>query len=84
MRLLPCKGRCRPQPALATKTGILQSAGSMLDPTITYLCRRCGRLTTITSGEFARLPEMTADEIAAASSDLPWPLPPGDPQPPKA
>lgn len=70
-RLLPCKN-CR-QPALATRSGILVSAGQMLDRVTSYLCRRCGRLSSITSMEFALLPEMTDDQIAADDCDLPDP-----------
>lgn len=40
----------------------------MFDPVMTYICRRCGRSNTITAPEFARLPDMTKEEIAA--SDL--------------
>lgn len=73
MKILPCKtNSCRGQPAMATKT-IFQSAGQMLDPTMKYLCARCGRIQTITSMEFARLPEMTKDQVNAASCDLTWP-----------
>lgn len=69
MKILPCK-TCR-KPALATKDGVFQSAGTLHDPNIRYLCRRCGRTSTLTSMEFAQLPEMTAAEIAADSCDLP-------------
>jgi hypothetical protein len=70
MRLLPCKNCGDGQAALATKSGILQSAGQMLDPTMTYLCRRCGRTTTISSFEFAQLPLMTPEQIAADTCDI--------------
>lgn len=69
MKILPCS-TCR-QPALATSDGVLQSAGRMFDSQIRYLCRRCGRVSSLTSIEFARLPDMTAAEIAADTCDLP-------------
>lgn len=76
MKLLPCS-TCN-QPALATRSGILQSAGTLSMPEIRYLCRRCGLTSTITSAEFARLPLMTPEEMAAETHDLPWPPPPAE------
>ena len=70
MKYLPCR-TCR-QPALATKAGLLHSAGGLSSPSISYVCKRCGRLTTLLASEFSALPPMTPDEIAAASCDLPY------------
>ena len=69
MRYLPC--RVCGQPALASRDGILHCAGSLSSPSYSYLCRRCGRLQTITASVFNQLPLMTAEEIAAESCDLP-------------
>jgi len=68
MKYLPCV-HCR-KTALATKAGLLQSAGRMIDHSMRYLCVRCGRTTVLSSAEFVRLPDMTADEIRAASCDI--------------
>lgn len=69
-KYLPCP-TCS-APALATKAGVFHTAGHLSSPVITYLCKRCGRRSTLTSSAFSRLPEMTAAEIAAASCDLPF------------
>lgn len=72
MKYLPCSV-CRTT-ALATKEngheGILHTAGRLSSPAITYLCKRCGRPTTLTAAEFELLPEMTRVEIAR-DVDLP-------------
>lgn len=72
-RYLPCK-QCR-EPALAAKSGTLHSASSLSDTSITYLCRRCGRNTRLTATEFQSLPEMTDEQIAHPSCDLPYSTP---------
>lgn len=88
-KYLPCS-TCR-QPALATKDGILHTAGRLSSPQIDYLCRRCGRTSKLSTREFAALPDMTAAEIEHASCDLPFsasnpvpvpaPIPTPDPKP---
>lgn len=72
-KYLPC--RTCGSPALATKSGILHTAGRLSSSSISYICKRCGKRSTITSVAFSRLPEMTDDEIAAASCDLPFTAP---------
>lgn len=72
-KYLPC-GVCH-APALATKggkggKGILHTAGMLSSPSISYLCKRCGQLTTLTAAAFQFLPEMTREEIAAETCDL--------------
>jgi hypothetical protein len=69
-KYLPCP-TCS-APALATKAGVLHTAGRLSSSTITYLCKRCGRRCTLSSAAFSSLPEMTDVEIAAASCDLPF------------
>ena len=72
-KYLPC--RTCVAPALATKSGILHTAGHLSSPSISYVCKRCGRPSTLTSAAFSRLPEMTDAEIAAVSCDLPYSTP---------
>ena len=72
-KYLPC--RTCSTPALATRSGVLHSAGHLSSPSISYVCKRCGHRTVLSVSEFARLPEMTDAEIAAASCDLPFTSP---------
>ena len=72
-KYLPCP-TCH-SPALATKAGVLHTAGCLSSPAVSYVCKRCGRSTTLLASEFERLPEMTAAEIAAVTCDLPYSLP---------
>lgn len=60
---------------------LVQCIGQMPDPVLRYRCARCGRVATITSSEFALLPHMTAEEIAAPSCDMPWTNPKDVPMP---
>lgn len=69
LRYLPC-AFCR-QPALATKDGVLHTAARLSDPVINVPCRRCGRVSKLTHAEFVRLPELTPEEVADRSCDLP-------------
>jgi hypothetical protein len=73
MRYFPC--RTCGKPALATKGGLLHCAGRLSSPSLTYICKRCGRPSTLTAAEFNLLPLMTPEEIAAASCDLTLPTP---------
>ena len=68
MKYLPCS-TCR-QPALATAAGILHTAGRLSSPKITYVCKRCSRVTSLTAAAFEILPEMTRDEILHITCDL--------------
>lgn len=68
MKLLPCD-TCR-QTALATRAGLLHCAGTLHDPIVKYRCARCGRVTTLTSMQFALLPRMTDEEIDAETCDV--------------
>lgn len=70
MKYLPCT-HCK-QPALASRDGVLHTAGRVSSPVIDYLCRRCGRVSSITSRQFSSLPDMTPEEIADSSCDLPY------------
>lgn len=78
-KILPCKD-CR-QPALATKDGVLQTAGQLFDRVTKYACRRCGRLQSITSMEFAVLPEISVEELRANASIYGLPPSAADPTP---
>jgi hypothetical protein len=69
-KYLPCP-TCHSH-ALATKSGLLHSAGQLSAPTISYICKRCGRPTTLSAPEFELLPEMSSAEITAATCDLPY------------
>lgn len=62
-KVLPCE-ICR-EPALMTKDGVLQTAGQLLDRVTKYMCRRCGHLQSITSLEFALLPEISVEDLRA-------------------
>lgn len=68
MKYLPCH-TCH-ETALATKGGILHSAGRLSGPHITYICKRCGHTTRLTALEFSLQPEMTASEIEAPTCDI--------------
>lgn len=47
----------------------------MFGPNLRYKCMRCGRQNLLTSPQFAALPRMTAEEIAAKTCDMPWTKP---------
>lgn len=57
MKILPCKGGCLGLPALLTKSGELQTIGTVHDPVISYHCARCGKLSKIASYDVALLPD---------------------------
>jgi hypothetical protein len=66
VKILPCTALCNGQPALASrKPDTFHTVGTLSSPVYRYACRRCGRISTITSQEFSRLPRMSVDELLA-------------------
>jgi ribosomal protein L37E len=72
MRLLPC--RTCGSTALSSKSpDVPHLMGSISGPLVHYKCARCGRLQSITSMEFNRLPSASTSDLNAAGLALPNP-----------